>query len=56
MRKGMNLGINKGLDYMYRDKNVDDNSPEAKQTSAEAKKASKNVRQTMRTIRRIGRF
>lgn len=52
----MNVGINKGMDYIYRDKNIDENSPEAKQARKEAKKTSKSARQTMRTIRRIGRF
>ncbi len=56
MRKGINLGINKGIDHVYRKKDVDPNSPEAKQAQKNAGAASKNAKQTMRMIRRIGRF
>jgi len=56
VRKGINIGMTKGIDHIYRKKDVDPNSPEAKQTQKNAGAASKNAKQTMRMIRRIGRF
>ena len=41
---------------LYRKKDVDPNAPEAKQAQKNAGAASKNAKQTMRMIRRIGRF
>jgi len=56
MRKGINMGINKGVDLFTRNKNIDPNSPEAKQAQKSAGETSKNARQTIRMIRRLGRF
>ncbi len=56
MRQFMNIGINKGIDHIYRNKNADPNSPEAKQAQKNAGAASKNAKQTIRMVRRLGRF
>jgi len=56
MRKGINMGITKGIDHIYRKKDANPNAPEAKQAQKNAGAASKNAKQTMRMIRRIGRF
>jgi len=53
MRKGINAGIKKGVDLFSRKKTVDPSPPETRQAGAEPKK---NTKQTMRTIRRTGRF
>ncbi len=56
MRQFMNIGVNKGIDHIYRNKETDPNAPEAKQAQKHAGAASKNAKQAMRMIRRIGRF
>lgn len=58
MRRLVNVGMTKGMDYITQDKNkgLDENSPVAKQNRKNAKNASKNAKQTLKMARRIGRF
>jgi|GEM_PF-1535946 len=56
VRKGINAGISKGADLLARDKNVDPNSPEAKANQQQGKKTAKTAKQSMKLMRRIGRF
>ncbi|MEM9434504.1 MAG: hypothetical protein AAGA12_11325 [Pseudomonadota bacterium] len=52
-RRLINLGVNKGIDMAARRRGGDDASPQVKQQSADS---TKRMRQSMRLIRRIGRF
>jgi len=56
VRRVINMGINKGVDHFSRNKDIDPNSPEGKQAQKSAGETSKNAKQTIRMIRRIGRF
>lgn len=58
MRRLVNVGMTKGMDYFTRDKNkgLDENSPAAKQNRKNAKNVSKSAKQTLKMARRIGRF
>ena len=56
IRKGVNIGIDKGIGYFSKDKTIDENSPEAKANQQQANKTAKNAKQSMKVIRRIGRF
>jgi F0F1-type ATP synthase membrane subunit b/b' len=58
MRRVINVGMTKGIDYFTQDKTkkIDENSPEAKQNRKNANQVSKNAKQTLKMARRIGRF
>lgn len=56
MRTLMTVGVSKGIDYAYRDKKTDDNSPQSREARKQSKKTAQNAKRTLRMIRRIGRF
>jgi hypothetical protein len=58
MRRVINVGMTKGMDYLTRNKNkdLDENSPEAKQNRKNANDVSKSAKQTLKMARKIGRF
>lgn len=56
IRRFINTGIDKGFDLFSKKKNVDPNSPQGKQLGTDAKSNAKTAKQSMRMIRRIGRF
>jgi hypothetical protein len=55
-RQVMHIFINKGIDHFSKKQNLDPNSPEGRQLGANAKSNAKAAKQSMRMIRRIGRF
>ena len=56
MRRFINKGIDKGFGHFSKKQNVDPNSSEGKRLGADARSNAKTVKQSMRMIRRIGRF
>ncbi len=56
IQKGLSAVINKGMAYFYRDKNVDDKSPEAQANRENSKKSAQKTRRGIKMLRRIGRF
>lgn len=56
MRKFISKGIDKGFAHFSRKSDVDPNSSEGRQATTNAKKTAKTAKQTMRMVRRLGRF
>jgi hypothetical protein len=55
-RRLINTGIEKGVGLFNRKKDVEPNSAESKQVRVDTQQTVKTAKQSMRMIRRIGRF